>query len=171
LHGLWIGVDVNRLLPPLASASLPSLSVRTRSATRSSRQCSVAALGTSIGEVATLVTLPPGIALSPGCFVGTVGAKSRDPSVVFRPRTSRRSCGLPLSSSLDVPWLGYSQPPLFGPPLAATSSALAHGCPRSRSHGLTPPPWPTPPPWDPDVIQRRSSYGPLYAFLGWIGLP
>src|SRR5712691_10469229 len=80
---------------------------------RVSRQYSVAALGTSIGEVAALVALPPGIALSPGCIAGTVGAKSRDPSVVLRPRTSCRSRSLPPSSSLDVPWLGYSQPPLL----------------------------------------------------------
>ncbi len=172
LHGLLIGVDVNRLLPLLAFASLPSLSVRPRSATRSSRQCSVAALGTSIGEVAALVALPPGIALSPGCIVGTVGAKSRDPSVVLRPRTSCRSRGLPpSSSSLDVPWLGYSQPPLLArlwrPPLQLLPTA-ALGREVMALHcrlGLRPRLG------TPDVIQRRSSNGPLHAFLGWIGLP
>src|SRR5713101_5015487 len=73
----------------------------------------------AIGEVAALVALLSGIALSPEGIVGTVGAKNRDPPVVFRSRTSRLSPGLPFSSPLDVPWLGYSQP-LSGPSLAAT---------------------------------------------------
>jgi hypothetical protein len=44
--------------------------------------------------------------------------------VVVRSRTSRRSLGLPPPSPLDVPWLGYSQPPFRSvsgghPPLAS----------------------------------------------------
>ena len=57
----------------------------------------------AIGEVAALVALLSGIALSPEGIVGTVGAKSHDPPVVFRSCTSRRSLSLPFSSSLDVP--------------------------------------------------------------------
>ena len=130
-----IGVDVNRLPPLLAFASLPSLSVRPWSATRSSRQCSVAALGTSIGEVAALVALPPGIALSPGCIVGTVGAK------VLTPRWCSVPVLLVVRGAFRPPPLWTSRGSVTANPLSSPASGghLFSSCPRLPSVAK---PWP-----------------------------